>query len=289
MKRYRVIVTIIILVTFLFLSACEEMASKEVKEEGSPEQIEILNEYKNYNNEDKADMVIYKHYKKFIENYTSIEVNDEIRNEYSRAVAVIFNKNINDFYKNSNSLIDYFSLNDKTYRGIMDNKEKIITELKANITDQILTKKYTDNQKGKYDYLALEDVELSAMLEYADGLNYLSKGGDKTHLSSSLYGKISPDYEGKYSKEIRELILSSEYITEEIWRSSYYGIETVNSSFIPITIGLTDQEVLNKTTWGKPNRINKTETAYGIREQWVYDRGYLYFEDGYLTSIQTSR
>ena len=41
------------------------------------------------------------------------------------------------------------------------------------------------------------------------------------------------------------------------------------------------------SSWGKPQEINTTTTAHGVREQWVY-RGYnyLYFTDGVLTAIQ---
>jgi hypothetical protein len=53
-----------------------------------------------------------------------------------------------------------------------------------------------------------------------------------------------------------------------------------------VVIGMTAEEVLS-IGWGKPNDINRTITAYGTREQWVYGNGnYLYFEDGILTSIQ---
>lgn len=52
-----------------------------------------------------------------------------------------------------------------------------------------------------------------------------------------------------------------------------------------VTIGMTDQDALD-SSWGKPNKINRTTNAYGVREQWVYDGGYLYFTNGVLTSIQ---
>ena len=39
--------------------------------------------------------------------------------------------------------------------------------------------------------------------------------------------------------------------------------------------------------WGRPQDINKTTTARGTREQWVYGgRNYLYFTDGRLDAIQ---
>ncbi len=53
-----------------------------------------------------------------------------------------------------------------------------------------------------------------------------------------------------------------------------------------VSIGMTQQEVLN-SNWGNPKEINKTTTAYGTSEQWVYyGNKYLYFDDGILTAIQ---
>lgn len=53
-----------------------------------------------------------------------------------------------------------------------------------------------------------------------------------------------------------------------------------------VSIGMTKNQVIN-SNWGNPKDINKTTTAYGVREQWVYSGyRYLYFENGILTSIQ---
>lgn len=52
-----------------------------------------------------------------------------------------------------------------------------------------------------------------------------------------------------------------------------------------VAIGMSPQDVLD-SSWGRPNRINRTTTAGGEREQWVYDSGYLYFVNGVLTTIQ---
>ena len=50
-------------------------------------------------------------------------------------------------------------------------------------------------------------------------------------------------------------------------------------------IGMTADEVRN-STWGSPREINRTTSIYGTREQWVYRKGYIYFEDGIVTTIQ---
>ena len=41
-----------------------------------------------------------------------------------------------------------------------------------------------------------------------------------------------------------------------------------------------------RESWGTPREINRTTNAYGVTEQWVYSKGFLYFKDGILTTIQ---
>lgn len=56
-----------------------------------------------------------------------------------------------------------------------------------------------------------------------------------------------------------------------------------------VSPGMTGQDVI-ESSWGRPERINRTDYPGGYREQWVYGGGnYLYFHNGVLTSIQTSR
>lgn len=50
-------------------------------------------------------------------------------------------------------------------------------------------------------------------------------------------------------------------------------------------IGMTELEVYG-SSWGYPKSINKTTTAAGTREQWVYDFGYVYLTNGIVTAIQ---
>ncbi|AGK96763.1 zinc ribbon domain-containing protein [Clostridium pasteurianum] len=52
------------------------------------------------------------------------------------------------------------------------------------------------------------------------------------------------------------------------------------------TIGMTADQV-RKSTWGNPKSINRTTTAYGTSEQWVYPNyRYIYLDNGIVTSIQ---
>ncbi|MEO3355780.1 hypothetical protein [Acinetobacter haemolyticus] len=53
-------------------------------------------------------------------------------------------------------------------------------------------------------------------------------------------------------------------------------------------IGMTVAEA-EKSRWGLPSKVNRTTTATGVNEQWVFRRSsgdkYLYFRGGKLTSI----
>jgi uncharacterized lipoprotein YajG len=59
-----------------------------------------------------------------------------------------------------------------------------------------------------------------------------------------------------------------------------------------VKIGMTYSEVVD--VWNRPQRINRTTTSYGTREQWVYsfrwdhiyETAYVYFENGKVTAIQ---
>ncbi len=54
-------------------------------------------------------------------------------------------------------------------------------------------------------------------------------------------------------------------------------------------IGMTDKQVLNLPSWGRPARIVRSKAGHVWREQWIYkdrstgdERGFLYFENARL-------
>ena len=54
-----------------------------------------------------------------------------------------------------------------------------------------------------------------------------------------------------------------------------------------VRIGMTSDQVIAQSSWGRPSSVNRTTTSAGTREQWVYgSRNYLYFTNGILTAIQ---
>lgn len=55
----------------------------------------------------------------------------------------------------------------------------------------------------------------------------------------------------------------------------------------PPKIGMTTDQV-TQSAWGYPNKKNIDTYSWGTTEQWVYSKGYVYFENGIVTSISTS-
>ena len=65
--------------------------------------------------------------------------------------------------------------------------------------------------------------------------------------------------------------------------------KAINKLKVP-EIGM-DENTLYECSWGRPNQINRTRSAYGRSEQWVYETNgypskYVYLENGIVTSIQ---
>ena len=99
--------------------------------------------------------------------------------------------------------------------------------------------------------------------------------------------KIPNTYKGKYAEDIEitkaQIKRKSDEVTDE-WDAQEKQEKIQNTD---PQIGMTKEEVINATRWGKPNEVNRTTTQYGIEEQWIYSGyRYLYFEDGKLTVIQ---
>lgn len=67
--------------------------------------------------------------------------------------------------------------------------------------------------------------------------------------------------------------------TDEFW-------DSMNSE--KIRIGMSQRMV--EISWGRPESVNETLTSHIEHQQWVYNSGsYVYFENGIVSAIQTSR
>lgn len=86
---------------------------------------------------------------------------------------------------------------------------------------------------------------------------------------------------------IREIDRHNKDYIEDYYLINGYS-KKIDESIVKVQpkIGMTETEILN-STWGSPKKVNTTTSKYSINEQWVYDRGYIYFDNGVVTDIQT--
>lgn len=274
----------------LMLVGCSNSSDKIPSKDtqvSSEKTIEIQEEYQQLNNEGKADAVVFKYNKDFMKNTNSLEINDAIAREYNRAVETLFHNDMNKFYSNTHVLVDYLILDETTYQSIMEEKNAQVAFLKNKINKLIEKEDYQSIREMETHGFEKEDSELNAMVAYADALYAFSVGGKIDSLLIHL--QVSPSYTGLYSKEIKKLANQSAVVSWETEYNDYNGLKNANPADIPLTIGLTDEEVISSTSWGEPETVHRAETAGGIREQWIYPNfNYLYFEDGYLVTISTT-
>ena len=95
------------------------------------------------------------------------------------------------------------------------------------------------------------------------------------------------DYKVEWNP-IKNRVAETRFEDQSISYYAYYSKSTNPDDVTPEIprIGMSQAEV-RKSLWGGPKKINKTTTAYGTREQWVYSGNrYIYFENGIVTSIQ---
>lgn len=52
-----------------------------------------------------------------------------------------------------------------------------------------------------------------------------------------------------------------------------------------VAIGMSMAQV-RKSPWGKLSKVDRTITAYGVSDQWLYAGGNLYFINGVLDTVQ---
>lgn len=109
--------------------------------------------------------------------------------------------------------------------------------------------------------------------------------------------KIVPKGEAGFDVDGNLVLKTDDIMIFPYWNGDTYEFGRVGSGEsgkytsiyneeITPSIGMTAEEVEN-STWGKPSKINKTTTRYGVHEQWVYSSGrYIYLDDGIVTAIQ---
>ena len=126
-------------------------------------------------------------------------------------------------------------------------------------------------------------------LEEADQLDtnglYKCLGGHVVSLNGEYRTGCLHSY--RYGPGQEEL---STYIRQKLVSRHPEWDEDVKKKIVAgeLVLGMNEEQVMS--TCGKPRDVNRTITARGSDEQWVYelgsDRAYLYFENGVFTSYQ---
>ncbi|NMM64361.1 zinc-ribbon domain-containing protein [Clostridium sp. P21] len=152
------------------------------------------------------------------------------------------------------------------------------------------------NVKGAYGRTALMWMALNKDSSNLDSLKLLLDKGANTNIKDDNGDTaiiISSSQLGDNRTTINLLVsygadekIAREYNIEFAARSKYSNTTVNTSNKKEPRIGMTADEV-RKSTWGNPSHVNKTTTASGTSEQWVYSNNkYIYLENGVVTSIQ---
>lgn len=152
--------------------------------------------------------------------------------------------------------------------------------------------------KEDYEKILIEDISLKKQGDrkyYNEREKYVYRvkisTGQEAYILSESYLNIF-DFDKSYFSDLSEFCWSEinpvEYIKqqEEIAAASR-KLQEIQDSKPGVRIGMTKKQVLTKTSWGKPDEVNKSTDRTGTFEQWIYGGGnYLYFKNGILVSIQ---
>lgn len=203
-------------------------------------------------------------------------------------------------YKDGESINNMLEQVPEDYDGTFA-KEISNEKQKANSLEEIEIKELTERQReltseivilikqGKHQEV-LEKIphntknpELVVLEHYNDALLDIKEDSLIDNFIHELR-QIPDNYNGPLSEEIQKLKADNIVaINEDIELEAEANAYVAKSE---PSIGMTESEILD-SKWGSPNDINKTTTANGEREQWVYyGNKYIYFEDGIVVTIQ---
>ena len=214
----------------------------------------------------------------FDENIYNQEVSSYDTMEHFGNVTNVYKANYNNEYSEiSRTLLVRFEKNQKTSDSfeyyvcfVNDKNIKINTNFFKNIQDgstlYFLYSKSVmniteDSFVNNYS-ITIEEVDVnqinSLLNEYNNFISFLINYRDNVY-KISRNGELQDEYEERENEES---------LSESIPK-----------------VGMTASEV-EKTSWGKPDKKNKDTYSWGTTEQWVYnDKGYVYFENGKVTSV----
>ncbi|RLQ92109.1 hypothetical protein [Planomicrobium sp. Y74] len=275
------------LLAAVILTGCSD-SENEVKaevEQSTALSQDLLEKYKKQINYGQETDLIKDFQNDIVYGFSGIEVNDELLAIYNEAIVNIIQSDL-EKYVIIESYISDEHISEENLNLIEEEKEEYALDVITKLDDYISNFDENNNPTTKLEYIETtgflaDNQEVQALLAYS----HLLQNPDDHAAYEALYDNVESPYRGIRWGEI-EGFLSSNGVTVDDWKKIRAMNIEKNKPEYKATIGMTAEEV-EKSSLGKPESINRTVTAYSVREQWVYENGmYLYFEDGILTSFQ---
>lgn len=201
--------------------------------------------------------------------------------KYDEAV-LIFNE-IKE-YKDSSLYIEKIPMEQqiyeltKDYVGIYNSNEAIYDH--RYIFDGVTIREFSifNNKILSEKELKISKIENNKIIcyEFSEGWNL-----ETTHTFIFDNKNISLNKKIIYNPKTMESVSDDDYVLKKISTKTNINFTIPKQP----NIGMTKEEV-EYSTWGKPNKINKSTYSWGTTEQWVYSGyRYIFFENGKVTSI----
>ena len=240
------------------------------------------------------DLMTNKNYKQYILDYEPDQLTEEHLYNYALESYQVA---LTEFFTKS-EYKDVLELADKVnFEVFLEPNQYFPGEFENEIQGEINVARctelyYQDEMKSCIELLKGDKGNVSDKTDDLLKLAYMMVDEEtKQDKQSLLFNLVDLEMENKLPspfKEEFEKLLNTYKDTEEYKhkKEQYIAYENYEPPIIKRPkIGMTQTEV--QEIWGKPTKVNRTETRYGISEQWVYyGNKYVYFENGFVIAIR---
>lgn len=189
-----------------------------------------------------------------------------------------------DLTKEDKKIINF--IKNKEYDHVINETRDLENEFKKDY--YFIASAYKKLEQLKDAKVSLDNYDdytyVDAML---DKVKYKNSHADLDFLQTQENNKkdidaLQNDKDDQIQENIKEIEEAEKY---SAIRERATVIEERTNSPQSVSVGMSKEEVLIEG-WGKPEKINKTQTADHTMEQWIYKGNkYLYFENGILSTI----
>ena len=236
------------------------------------------------------DLMTHKKYKQFILEYEPDQLSDEHLYNYAKES---YAKALTEFFTSSDYKEKLEMADKVNFEVFQTSAFALPTEIEDEINGEIHVAQCTEYYyRHEMDScLALMQDENTSdktndVLLLALAMQYNQTGEDKDSLLYMLADlEIENELPYPFKEEFEKLLKKYKDTEEYRYAKRLHYIDYDEPIVKRPEIGMTPDKV--REIWGNPININRTETTYGISEQWVFvGYKYVYFEEGIVTAIQ---